>query len=204
MRVPAYDKSLYGGRGDRIPQERWPTVEGPIDVMLLEGCVEARRLYTICVAMNIAGVGHSIHTSPCIDPDSHKSQPLTRWMLGFRPLPPDAPALAGNPDLKAVNALLGQYEAWHELVEAWVVVQVDDVEQVHAWRLEAERRMRERRGEKGSLSDEEVKDFVSRFLPAYRAFLAPSLFREEEGAAAAIDGKPTLRFSIDAKRRPKS
>lgn len=160
VHVPAYDKSLHAGRGDRLPPEQWPSVPGPIDVVLLEG-----------------------------------------WMLGFRPLPADAPALEGEGgQLRAVNAYLGEYARWHELMDAWVVVQVEDVEQVYAWRLEAERRMRAARGEGGSMSDDEVRDFVSRFLPAYRAFLAPSLYEH----AGAIDGKPTLRFVVDAARRPKA
>ena len=160
VRVPAYDKSLHAGRGDRLPPEQWPSVPGPIDVVLLEG-----------------------------------------WMLGFRPLPADSPALEGEGgQLRAVNAYLGEYARWHELMDAWVVVQVEDVEQVYAWRLEAERRMRAARGEGGSMSDDEVRDFVSRFLPAYRAFLAPSLYE----TAGAIDGKPTLRFVVDAARRPKA
>lgn len=129
-------------------------------------------------------------------------------MLGFRPLPPEAPALqeAGDaglvaePGLREVNAYLGRYARWHGLVDAWVVVQVEDVGQVREWRLEAERRMRERRGSQGGMSDAEVADFVSRFLPAYRAFLRPSLYDYE--GDGAVDGKPTLRFLIDAKRRP--
>ena len=121
-------------------------------------------------------------------------------MLGFRPLPPEAPALQAEAGLGEVNACLGKYLRWDELVDAWVVVQVEDVEQVHAWRLEAERRMRERSGEQGSLTDAEVSDFVSRFLPAYKAFLRPSLYG---GAGEEVDGKPTLRFLIDAKRRPR-
>lgn len=35
--VPRYNKSAYGGRGDRAPEETWPVVEGPLDVVLLEG-----------------------------------------------------------------------------------------------------------------------------------------------------------------------
>jgi D-glycerate 3-kinase len=37
VRVPAYDKSLRGGRGDRLPPERWPLLRGPFDIVLLEG-----------------------------------------------------------------------------------------------------------------------------------------------------------------------
>lgn len=37
LRVPAYDKSAHGGRGDRAPESDWRVVEGPLDVVLVEG-----------------------------------------------------------------------------------------------------------------------------------------------------------------------
>ena len=36
-RVPVYDKSAHGGRGDRAPEDTWRTVTGPLDVVVLEG-----------------------------------------------------------------------------------------------------------------------------------------------------------------------
>lgn len=36
-RVPVYDKSAHGGRGDRAPEDRWRVVEGPLDLIILEG-----------------------------------------------------------------------------------------------------------------------------------------------------------------------
>ncbi len=35
--VPVYDKSAHGGRGDRAPESEWRTVEGPLDVVVVEG-----------------------------------------------------------------------------------------------------------------------------------------------------------------------
>lgn len=35
--VPVYDKSAHGGRGDRAPESAWRTVEGPLDVVVVEG-----------------------------------------------------------------------------------------------------------------------------------------------------------------------
>lgn len=35
--VPRYDKSAFQGLGDRAPQEVWPRVEGPLDLVLFEG-----------------------------------------------------------------------------------------------------------------------------------------------------------------------
>jgi len=36
-RVPVYDKSAHGGRGDRAPEDTWREVSGPLDVIVLEG-----------------------------------------------------------------------------------------------------------------------------------------------------------------------
>ncbi|HET9373038.1 MAG TPA: hypothetical protein VFO19_22405 [Vicinamibacterales bacterium] len=36
-RVPVYDKSQHGGRGDRAPAAEWREIAGPVDVVILEG-----------------------------------------------------------------------------------------------------------------------------------------------------------------------
>ncbi len=37
VHIPRYDKSLCGGQGDRAPEETWPEVAPPLDLVLLEG-----------------------------------------------------------------------------------------------------------------------------------------------------------------------
>ena len=37
VRVPVYDKSQHGGRGDRAPESAWREVTGPLDLVMLEG-----------------------------------------------------------------------------------------------------------------------------------------------------------------------
>jgi len=37
VRVPVYDKSAHGGRGDRTPDADWRVVHGPLDVVIVEG-----------------------------------------------------------------------------------------------------------------------------------------------------------------------
>jgi D-glycerate 3-kinase len=37
LRVPVYDKSRHGGRGDRAPEAEWREVTGPVDLVILEG-----------------------------------------------------------------------------------------------------------------------------------------------------------------------
>jgi D-glycerate 3-kinase len=95
-------------------------------------------------------------------------------MLGFRPVPDETLSL--SPDMRQINSFLADYRDMHAMFDTWVVLAVDDAtEAVFEWRLEAELGMRERRGT--GLSDDEVRDFVSRFLPAYRAYL-PALYAE--------------------------
>jgi D-glycerate 3-kinase len=37
VRVPVYDKSRHGGRGDRVDASEWREVRGPLDIVLVEG-----------------------------------------------------------------------------------------------------------------------------------------------------------------------
>lgn len=37
VRVPSYDKSAFGGRGDRKPHVEWPEVACPLDLVVFEG-----------------------------------------------------------------------------------------------------------------------------------------------------------------------
>lgn len=37
IKVPRYDKSAHGGQGDRAAEATWPTVRGPVDLIILEG-----------------------------------------------------------------------------------------------------------------------------------------------------------------------
>ncbi|CAN0501562.1 unnamed protein product, partial [Laminaria digitata] len=37
VRVPRYDKSARGGRGDRVPEEQWEIVSTRPEIVLLEG-----------------------------------------------------------------------------------------------------------------------------------------------------------------------
>jgi D-glycerate 3-kinase len=40
VRIPRFDKSLFGGEGDRLPESEWTSIHGPLDIVLLEGwCV---------------------------------------------------------------------------------------------------------------------------------------------------------------------
>lgn len=122
--LPTYDKSAHGGRGDRRPRDAWPTVTGPLDLVVLEG-----------------------------------------WMLGFPPL--DGAALAGlaDRDLAAAAALLPPYAGWTAELDAFVRLDPSDPHDVVRWRIDAERARRAAGAP--TLTDDEARDYVERFLPAY-------------------------------------
>jgi len=123
-RVPVYDKSAHGGRGDRAAPSGWRRVVGPVELLIVEG-----------------------------------------WMLGFSPTPD--PALPS--DLRAPNAYLAAYAAWSERLDAFVRLDVESLETIVDWRIDAERARRDR-GE-AALCDADARDYVERFLPAYRVYL---------------------------------
>lgn len=136
-------------------------------------------------------------------PDSWPTAPLPvdivlfeGWMLGFRPQP-DAAVAAVDPSLLPVNAALRSYAAaWDAFVGCWLVIEVDDPNYVYDWRLQAEVRMRA--AGKAGMTDEQVKDFVDRYMPAYRAYL-PSLYAQ--GPTTARAGH-TLFVQVDEARAP--
>ncbi|PON58910.1 P-loop containing nucleoside triphosphate hydrolase [Trema orientale] len=118
------------------------------------------------------------------------------WMLGFKPLPVEV-VKAVDPQLETVNKNLeAYYDAWDRFIEAWIVIKIKDPTCVYQWRLQAEIAMRD--AGKPGMSDEEVKDFVSRYLPAYNAYL-PTLYSE---GPSGSDPKHLLLIEIDEGRNP--
>lgn len=97
------------------------------------------------------------------------------WMLGFKSVDEcrrHELEMIHN-GLPTVNEFLRDYAGLHFLFDAWVVLKVESPIVVYDWRLEAERNMR--KAGKPSLSDEQVQDFIDRFMPAYQAYL-PALY----------------------------
>ena len=64
---------------------------------------------------------------------------LEGWMAGFAPLADDAPVLSKHDGLDQVNDRLSGYSEWHDLMDAWVVLGVDDPNYVYEWRLQVRR-----------------------------------------------------------------
>ena len=116
------------------------------------------------------------------------------WMLGFSPLT-GADASVLTPSLREINELLYCYEPLHALFDAWLVLALADLSTVYEWRAQAER-VALAQGRAG-LSEEQVRDFVSRFMPAYKAYL-PRLYRE--GPCSRTQAVPTLKVTVASDR----
>ncbi len=107
------------------------------------------------------------------------------WMIAFAPV---EPAALPDPAMATVNALLARYAAWTERCDALVHLAMADPSSVIRWRVDAER-ARRAAGAPG-LSDDEARDYVLRFVPAYEAWWP------------AVQG-PTLRLVLGDDRLPR-
>jgi D-glycerate 3-kinase len=98
VRLPAFDKSRFGGAGDRVPEERWAAAAPPLDVVVLEGwCVGFYPQARAAVARRMDEVPRGLD-----------------GVFDMR-----AYALA---DVMQVNELLAQYVGWWEMVNVFVQV----------------------------------------------------------------------------------
>jgi D-glycerate 3-kinase len=145
-KLPRYDKSAFGGRGDRAPESSWTTVDRPPRLVFFEG-----------------------------------------WMLGFTPV--DEELATGA--MRAPNALLQSYAQWN-VSDAFVLLEAAELSFIVSWRVDSER-ARRARGEP-TLSDDEARDYIERFLPAYELYV-PRL-------ASAVTGPHARRFRLGVDRLP--
>ncbi|PFH32865.1 glycerate kinase [Besnoitia besnoiti] len=162
VQVPVYDKSLNGGRGDRLCVAEWSKLKtGGIELILFEGWLLGYKSFSDATE----------ETMPSLSKDERE------WM-------------------KPINKSLKQYEEIDALVDAWLILQVDDLQRVYGWRLEQEQALKASSG--SGMSDEEVKAFVDRSVPAYKAYL-PRL--SAEGPSRAAASTPVFEILLGAGRR---
>ncbi|MBM4345292.1 MAG: kinase [Deltaproteobacteria bacterium] len=93
------------------------------------------------------------------------------WMLAFAPVGAQCWRSAlGSPPLAwvEVDANLAPYDAWTQRLDALVQLTVDDPRQVAAWRIDAERRVRQQG--RPAMTENQAAAYVELFLPAYRVY----------------------------------
>jgi len=135
--IPAFDKSLFQGDGDRLTRSQWPSVSAPLDILVFEGwCLGFQALpedELISAATSKAGY-QQLRTKPLVD---HRLE-----------------------DLLLVNKCLRQYNDTFmgpQHFNFMVHLDTDDLENVYTWRLEQERELRRVKGT--GMSDSQVVEF---------------------------------------------
>ena len=141
-KVPRYDKSAYGGQGDRVPKEQWAEVNQDkthkTKLVLFEGwCVGFQAL--------------------------PREQLVRQWESAFREREKGGyiGRLGWNKleDIDFVNEALGNYDQLTYQLDALIHLDAEDPMFVYEWRSESERKLRETKG--SGMTDEEVVEFVN-------------------------------------------
>eukprot|EP00871_Galdieria_phlegrea_P003447 jgi/Galph1/4102/GphlegSOOS_G2729.1 len=112
------------------------------------------------------------------------------WCLGFEPV--DESQLV-DARLQTVNQNLHEFYKWYGLLDGLVVMEIEDLDWIGGWRAQAEDMLRAEN--KGAMTPEQVREFVSRFMPAYQQYL----FRFYQ---SNLLRNRRLQFRIDKHRRP--
>lgn len=117
---------------------------------------------------------------------------LEGWCMGFEPV--DKENLV-NPHLSVVNEALNDFDEIYKRLDGLFIIEIANMDWVYEWRLQAERSTRA--SGKPGLTDDQVTDFVSRFMPAYKQY-SQQLYRR----STPLIPDHELHIEIDEQRRP--
>jgi D-glycerate 3-kinase len=91
---------------------------------------------------------------------------LEGWMLGFRPVPNEK---LPNRQFDVLNRALAEYETWVEVLDAFIWLEPERIEDVVTWRTEAEEKVRA--SGIPTMSNDQIRRYIESFLPAYETYL---------------------------------
>ncbi|APA05505.1 hypothetical protein SS1G_09946 [Sclerotinia sclerotiorum 1980 UF-70] len=150
--IPIYDKSLHSGLGDRSPN--YHTVNNtaqnqkPIQIIIFEGwCVGFRSLPPTTISEK--------HQQSLSLPANSKIYTTLR----------DHPLSS----LHFINQKLQAYDTLTNTFNIFIHLDAQDTQYVYEWRQEQEEALRRKKG--SGMTDEQVKEFVDAYYPAYELFL---------------------------------
>lgn len=159
--VPAFDKSQFGGEGDRVPREDWQRIKAgeKIEVCIFEGwCVGFRSR----PASQVENAWR--------DAKDHAGKRMKHGS-GLDLLVTTLPEHRLE-DLLSLNENLRRYNESFmgpEHFDFLLHLDAADLLNVYAWRVEAERKMILEKGM--GMSDEELIRFVEGYMPGYELYL---------------------------------
>ncbi|RVD87752.1 uncharacterized protein DFL_001963 [Arthrobotrys flagrans] len=186
---PVFDKSKFGGEGDRLPKSEWHHSEPGevVDVLVFEGwCVgfQAVSESALRTAWEEARTAAAASTD---DPDIK--------------LPIRTIANHELEHLAFINERLGEYNNMFMGPRHWdylVHLDTDDLRNVYAWRLEQEAWLWKLKGT--GMTDEAVIEFIKGYMPAYELYLGTL----RQGFFQALGGSKTncqLSMKLDSARK---
>ncbi|KAE8153742.1 P-loop containing nucleoside triphosphate hydrolase protein [Aspergillus avenaceus] len=188
--IPQYDKSAFGGQGDRVPPSRWETVneagQAPIQVIIFEGwCVGFRAWDDAVLRQKWEAAVRS------------REQGEYNGRLGH----------VTYEDVKAVNDALRGYDRITDQLDALIHIDAQDLHFVYDWRQQQERTLRAAKGT--GMTEDQVTHFVNGYYPSYELFtetLRSGTFRPIPHATTAAapssgwEGRQ-LRLVVDHARK---
>ncbi|ODQ81635.1 hypothetical protein BABINDRAFT_6312 [Babjeviella inositovora NRRL Y-12698] len=137
VRVPIYDKSKFGGEGDRLSEDQWQVVSSPVDIVIFEGWFNGFQNITQAEVQEKYRGSEFFHSHPEIS---------TRT-------------------LDTVNDNLVAYQQFWKMFDCFVLLYSPDLQTVYQWRIQQEHELISTKGR--GMSDEEVYKFVNRYMPCY-------------------------------------
>lgn len=154
-KIPSYNKALFSGQGDRIPEAEWEEVNGegsaPVKVVLFEGwSVGFRPLSQEALETKHTGATSARANSSAESPYVGR--------LGHNSLQ----------SVQTINDALRNYDRLTSQLDAFIHIDAQDPQSVYKWRLEQEAGLRAARG--SGMTDEQVRHFVDGYYPAYELY----------------------------------
>lgn len=185
-KIPQYNKALFSGKGDRLPESEWETVSDPVDIVLFEGWSVGFR------PLKIGDLKRKHQTAA----EEAKNDVSYKGRLGHN----------SEESVVTINTALSQYSRLWSYFNVFVHIDAADPMFVYKWRLEQEATTKRERG--GGMTDEEVKNFVDGYYPAYELYtetLRNGIFKPEghaEDGSEETDWQGRqLRLVVDEGRK---
>ncbi|KAJ5676137.1 hypothetical protein N7462_009034 [Penicillium macrosclerotiorum] len=183
--IPAFDKSKFGGEGDRADQDSWPRVPAgtSVDIVVFEGW---------CVGFQPLGE-ESIR---CRWNEAQDKKAMSGYLTETLRDHAVESLLQVNSNLREYSEMFMGSRHFDFLVH----LDTDDLVNVYEWRIQQEHALRKRTNR--GMTDEAVVKFVRGYMPAYELYLDQlrrGFFKSQHRDAEQEKGQ--LRVVLDKERK---
>lgn len=162
LRLPSFDKSRFGGEGDRVPVGEWEEIdvkERGIDVLIFEGwCVGFQAISAEELRERWEGAKQKQN-------DSSKEDGGDEFSI----------TTLADHSLESLSTINENLRAYCEtfmgpqFFDAFIHLDTEDLRNVYRWRIEQEHALIKVKGQ--GMSDESVVAFVRGYMPSYELYL---------------------------------